>query len=496
MHQVENEFCCDCTPARYPCVGDGCCKSRSDTACSSAIRIGDMKLYVNNPGDSRHVAWPELSSAPVPFGLTGGSIEAGTDHARAPLPPSALIVEMKLECRPFCLFNLTDDIGEQTDLAPNPVYKPLAEKMLARLRWHGSTGPPPAYIWPGTLSSGTVPASGSSPGFEENLAQLCDAASVSGFMEPLKADDEEAAARTIQFSPPVLIDNSSAPRMMYVKGGAQSQSDPAAVLIGVNAGDIGAAGEATFSTRNGGRSWEKAWNVTVDGQLALQTVIVPGARGQDVQHDLVLGSGPWGTLNRTRFPISKRVSSLRAAGVSHFSYSKERGWNATYRRQQEVTFDLSGHQIWTGKAKLPIGPAPPIVEPPIQLDQMGASAARLPDGSMVLAAVVTWGGNPASVDIVSQSIAAFRSDPPFLEWKLCGVVANASQFPGAWPRGLDGANSQGHGYNAGPNENAMVLLGDNKTLMLLFRDQAETPPAVPPTGTCLNCAYRGSFRRT
>ena len=32
-------------------------------------------------------------------------------------------------------------------------------------------------------------------------------------------------------------------------------------------------------------------------------------------------------------------------------------------------------------------------------------------------------------------------------------------------------------------------MGDNKTLMLLFRDQAETPPAVPPTGTCLNCAY-------
>ena len=106
---------------------------------------------------------------------------------------------MKLKCQPYCLFNLTDDIGEQTDLAPNPGYKPLAEKMLARLRWHGSTGPPPAYIWPGTLSSGTVPASGSSPGFEENLAQLCDAASVSGFMEPLKADDEEAAARTIQF---------------------------------------------------------------------------------------------------------------------------------------------------------------------------------------------------------------------------------------------------------------------------------------------------------
>ena len=81
--------------------------------------------------------------------------------------------------------NLTADIGERDDLAPNPAYKPLAERMLARLKYHGSTGGPPAYIWPGTFTSGTGPNSGASPKYAAALADMCDAAAQSGFIEPL-----------------------------------------------------------------------------------------------------------------------------------------------------------------------------------------------------------------------------------------------------------------------------------------------------------------------
>ena len=34
-------------------------------------------------------AWPDLAAEPVPFGRTGGVLEAGTDHARAPSLPAS-----------------------------------------------------------------------------------------------------------------------------------------------------------------------------------------------------------------------------------------------------------------------------------------------------------------------------------------------------------------------------------------------------------------------
>ena len=50
---------------------------------------------------------------PVPFGLSSGKLEAGTDHARA---AGLKGNEEELVCKPWCLFNLTSDIGERNDL--------------------------------------------------------------------------------------------------------------------------------------------------------------------------------------------------------------------------------------------------------------------------------------------------------------------------------------------------------------------------------------------
>jgi len=56
----------------------------------------------------------------VPFGLSGGVLEAGTDHARAgPVLGGA----RELTCKPWCLFNLTSDIGERDDLGQRPEFQ-------------------------------------------------------------------------------------------------------------------------------------------------------------------------------------------------------------------------------------------------------------------------------------------------------------------------------------------------------------------------------------
>lgn len=133
VHQVNNQYICDTTHG---------------ASCSAAIRVDDMKLIIGNPGDSRTLRWPSPSEEPVPFGRSGGVVEAGTDHARA--PSASLKPIFELECDPYCLFNLTADLGEQHDLAGDPRFTALAAKLSARLAYHGSTGPPPAYIWSDT----------------------------------------------------------------------------------------------------------------------------------------------------------------------------------------------------------------------------------------------------------------------------------------------------------------------------------------------------------
>ena len=117
---------------------------------------------------------------PVPFGLTTGRLEAGTDHARADGLKGTVT---ELVCDPWCLFNLTSDLGERSDLGQNPAFQALAAKMAARLAYHASTGPMPAYIWPADT-------------FKVKKAERCAASAVSGYIEPL-ADGGAAGGTTL-----------------------------------------------------------------------------------------------------------------------------------------------------------------------------------------------------------------------------------------------------------------------------------------------------------
>ena len=109
---------------------------------ASAIRVDDMKLIVGVVGDNRTVALPVLSPTDVPLGRTGAVVEPGTDHVRSPDISGGVV---PARCHPFCLFNLTADLNEGSDLAGDPAYAAVAKALLARLDAEGAAGPPNAW---------------------------------------------------------------------------------------------------------------------------------------------------------------------------------------------------------------------------------------------------------------------------------------------------------------------------------------------------------------
>jgi len=135
----------------------------------SVIRVGDMKLIRGPPGDNRTLAWPAPGADAVPLGLSGAVIEPGTDHVRAPDlksgPPGM--------CKPWCLFNLSDDLGEAHDLSRHPAYAGVAERLAARLDAAASTGPLPAFLHNSTYWNQHV------------FPALCNASRQRGSVQPL-----------------------------------------------------------------------------------------------------------------------------------------------------------------------------------------------------------------------------------------------------------------------------------------------------------------------
>ena len=161
--------------------------------CAGALSGGDkcrVGLVPNEPGwswvcgpkhnDSHAPPLPPPPSTPapappcpVPFGLSGGELETGTDHARADGIDGSI---HELTCDPWCLFNLTSDIGEQNDLGQNPAFQDIAKSIADRLAYHGSTGPMPAYIW------------NDPDEWKSKVNDLCVSSLATGCVEPLDVE--------------------------------------------------------------------------------------------------------------------------------------------------------------------------------------------------------------------------------------------------------------------------------------------------------------------
>ena len=91
----------------------------------------------------------------------------------------------------------------------------------------------------------------------------------------------------------------------------------------------------------------------------------------------------------------------------------------------------------------------------------GADLLALPDGSLLLSAIVYWGGEGPS----ATSVIALRSTDGGSAWDYVGTIADAAAYP----------ESQ-----EGPNENALSLLADGITVAAVVRLDAGDGPASHP----------------
>jgi hypothetical protein len=130
-------------------------KGNGDGCLGMAIRVGEMKLIIGNPGDHRTLTYPTPNPfANWAFGQSGGLVEAGTDHCRAVDGHT-----QQFKGNGTWLFNLTSDLNEANNLAALPQYTELIQSMSDRLHLVGKTGPPPAYrFYPGAAQTAATAA--------------------------------------------------------------------------------------------------------------------------------------------------------------------------------------------------------------------------------------------------------------------------------------------------------------------------------------------------
>ena len=95
--------------------------------------------------------------------------------------------------RLFCPADVTSSEGQPTPPWGDAVVRDyhamcdeavLAQKMAARLKYHGSTGPMPAHIWPDPAE------------YKEKHAERCAASVESGYVQPIDLSSSERAHRT------------------------------------------------------------------------------------------------------------------------------------------------------------------------------------------------------------------------------------------------------------------------------------------------------------
>lgn len=140
----------------------------------TAIRgEGGMKLILGNPGDDRVLRWPKPPSpdAPkVPFGKTGGLREGTTGHCRA--PPTHGKVK-PVNCLNGCLFNITEDEAETTNLINDPKHSAVVAHLTQRLKEVGEAAPPKSQYYPEPQP------------FHSVLEQICASSIKTNFLEPV-----------------------------------------------------------------------------------------------------------------------------------------------------------------------------------------------------------------------------------------------------------------------------------------------------------------------
>ena len=189
-------------------------------------------------------------------------------------------------------------------------------------------------------------------------------------------------------------------------------------------------------TADGGASW-----AAVDGLTGSLGVGLPSADGQTLHSLGDVTSVPSKTAGYTSFN-STWATIFSVALDLPFAFSSD-------RRNVTVSFQGLPQPATCGTAKSVYG---------CPFRTSGRGAVRLADGTLVMTAIVYWGGERANpnpkLSPFSTSVVAFRSADDGFTWDFVGTVLDAAHAPAS---------------EEGPNENDVALLADGHTLLCVVR---------------------------
>lgn len=106
--------------------------------------------------------------------LQGGTLENGTDHARATLLKNSLHMDAREVYGSVCLFNLREDLNETTNQATNPEHKHRVDSLLMKLKKRADTG--------GTLNLAFTDVG---PHNKTTDLKICQQQQDTGYLEPI-----------------------------------------------------------------------------------------------------------------------------------------------------------------------------------------------------------------------------------------------------------------------------------------------------------------------
>jgi len=137
------------------------CTTRWGQACGGALRVGDYKLIVGYPGDSRALPLPatELRAAAIAdaddriYGnFYSDRVTVQVDQSGGGPGPDGCDYNNGTGCPCHhlnggpCLFNVARDVTESHNLAADPAYASIKRALLKRMSEYASTHMPPAGL--------------------------------------------------------------------------------------------------------------------------------------------------------------------------------------------------------------------------------------------------------------------------------------------------------------------------------------------------------------
>ena len=282
-----------------------------------------------------------------------------------------------------------------------------------------------------------------------------------------------ATSAPVVFEPPVLI--TAADNVGYADS-AVGVSDSALLFAALSLskwpnGSSAAhatqieSGSPVYGSTDAGRSWGVAWRVAnatggagLAGVLKVPPIPVPPpARGltravRNFADSTLAGAAA------PQLPTGRPAHEIVGTATSYMGLDGSGRLTQLTRAGERVQFDLGNHTVESVITGIDPRKHTPDLQPAMVFSESGH--VELKDGSILQS---PFGNLDGEGNSSSSSVVVFRAEPPFLDWRLHGVVARGSPYSAADPD--PGSPTR----CPVPCENDIVLLPDGVTVMAVMR---------------------------